>query len=679
MTEEIKNRINELIDLINYYSDQYYNTGVSEISDAEFDRLYDEYLQYAEEYPEIKDWENSPTKAVGAEVTGTFVKFTHKSPLLSIDQKSREIEELKKWYNKLENKQVIVEPKLDGITVNLNYEEGKFVNAATRGNGKIGDLITEQFKNTDTVYPKKLNNIKTLEFRGEAIIPYDYFVENNMKDEYSNPRNAVAGIMHSKDPEDVKDKGIQVMFYDIGVIDEGILTDSDDKNIEKIYEEGFCGTPHIICNSWDELKSCVEKRMNGYIIQQDGFNVLNVEGYPKAICDGIVIKANSIDEREQQGFSQKGPKWAFAFKFKPLQEITTLREVEWQIGKSGRVTPVAIFDAISLGGTTITRATLNNPSYMENLPLYDKEKGINLNYISSLCYGDKILVERSNDVIPRVVAIVEHITYTKCTPPTKCPKCGWPLRYDGTLLWCTNGNCPSQLLGKIQHWAKRNAMDIVGLSIKTIETLHEEGFLNSVADLYRLKDHRDELIKIDRFGKKSVDNLLKSIDESRTRELSRFIYALSIPNVGRVMSEDLAKKYKTIQNFIYHFDYDEILSLDSFGEVYAKSTYMWLYNRDNVDWIEEILEAGVTPKEFVEQKAESNKLDGKTFVITGTLSQPRNYFVDMITKNGGKIGSGVSKNTDYLLVGENAGSKLTKAEKLGIKILSEDEFNSMIS
>ena len=691
MEKNLKTKIEKLIADLNHYSDVYYNQGIQEVSDAEYDRLYDELLKYAEQYPEIKEWEDSPIKNVGADATSNFEKFTHKSPLLSIDQKSKEIDELKKWYEKIGSPEVIVQPKLDGITVNINYEDGKFVNAATRGNGYVGDLITEQFKATDTDYPK--NVWGDLELRGEAIIPYDKFLESNMSDSYSNPRNAVAGIMHSKDANDVKGKNIFVMFYDVGFTNmEQFQNKSDIERANLIKAYGFTTLPTCLCSNWEELKKCVETKFYGGIVEKDGFNILDLtlfeqvgnvlkqRTYLQAMCDGLVIKANDLDLREELGFSQKGPKWAFAFKFKPLQTITAVRDVEWQVGKSGRVTPVAQFDEISLGGTKISRATLNNPKYMSELPVYNAETGeFNLSYTRALCYGDEILVERANDVIPRVVAIAQHNTYDLIKYPEVCPECGEKLRFDGTLLWCDNDNCPSQILGKIEHWASKNAMDIVGLSSKTIETLHSEGFLNKISDLYNLKDHRDELLQLERFGEKSVDNLLNSIEESRTRDLARFIFALSIPNVGKVMSEDLAKYYKTIENLINNFSYNQILSLDSFGEVYANSTCEWLANIDNLRLIKEILEVGVNPKEVKTVKLDSNNLDGKIFVITGTLSQPRKYFEELIIKNGGKLGSGVSKTTDYLLAGEKAGSKLDKATKLNITIIDENEFTKMIS
>lgn len=679
MNEELEKTVKHLIEQINYYDRKYYEEGISEISDNEYDRLYEEFLSYAEQYPEIENWPDNPKKKVGAGKDANksnFVKYTHKSPLLSIDQKSRELDDLKKWFDKLGNKEVIVEPKLDGITCNINYEGGKFVNAATRGNGRVGDLITEQFKNTETTYPQTLDGINELEFRGEAIIPYDYFISSGMSNDYSNPRNGVAGIMHSKDPEDIVGKGIKVMFYDIGIVDD-IIGDRDSDNLELIYKQGFTRTPYVICKTWEELKKCVTSRMNGYVVEKDGFNVLDVIGYPQAVCDGLVIKSNVIAEREELGFSQKGPKWAFALKFKPLQAQTVLRDVKWQVGKSGRVTPVAVFDEIVLGGTHVTQATLNNIDYMSTLPMY-RNGEFDLKNPKALCYGDTILVERSNDVIPRIVAICDtDSTHARCVVPTHCPECGEPLVQEGPLTYCRGENCPSQVTSKITHFAGRNTMDIVGLGSTIVETLFDVGVLKSIPDVYRLKDKKDTLLSMERFGERSVNKLLESIETSKNRELSRFIFALSIPHVGKKMAEDLASYYKTIDNLIDNYSYDDIIKLDSFGEVYTKTTVEWFNKKSNIDLIKELISLGVNPMP-VENKVVSDRLSGKTIVITGTLSHPRDYFVSLIEENGGKVGSGVSKKTDYVLAGENAGSKLTKAESLNVPVINEEAFMEMI-
>lgn len=701
-------RINELKNQINRYDTQYYEDGVSDISDAEYDRLYDEYLSYVDKYPSIATIIDSPTKKVGAgQDSGKFTglpKFTHKSPLLSIDKKGKTLDELKKWYAALgDNVEVIVEPKLDGITCNLNYEYGKLVNAVTRGNGYIGDVITENFRTTDTKYPEEIGSGITMEIRGEAIIPYDFF-KKNLTEEYSNPRNAVAGIMRQMDSLEVKGKGVQVMFYDYGLTGNQPLSKDDYSDVRSMkHIFNFQNVPIYRCTSWQLLKHVVETRMDNLIQEIDGFNVLIDEDglYPQAVCDGLVIKVNNRYKREEIGFSEKGPKWAFAFKFKPLQATTRIDHVEWQVGKSGRVTPVAVFNEISLGGTKITRATLNNADYMRNLPLlYESKmvqdfesKGPDAAFSDfhqeimpcvqgrkdALQMDDKIIVERSNDVIPRIVAIAKHQNciyqddmetterlYQRRKTfdvPTHCPDCGQPLSNQYPLLYCTSSLCPSQITGKISHFASRDAMNIIGLGDGVIEALYKEGFLTSIPSLYHLKDYSDKLKELDFFGTKKVEKLLKAIEGSKTPELWQFIYSLSIEGVGKRASKDLAQRYHTLDNFL-NASIDELLMLEDMGEITSKGIVSYISNERALEMIYELVSLGVNPK-LVE--IEGDNLKGKTFVITGTLEYARNYYQEIIEKNGGKVSGSVSKKTTAVLIGKDAGSKEEKARGLVAK------------
>lgn len=733
-----ENRIKELKVLIAKYDKQYYENGVSDISDAEYDRLYDEYLEFENKYPELRTLSDAPTKRVGAgKEAGTSTslpKFTHKSPLLSIDRKAKDMESLKDFFEKCggEGKTFIVEPKLDGITCNINYEGGRFVNAATRGNGYIGDLITEQFKNTDTTYPKSIANNADLEIRGEAIIPFDYF-SRNLSADYSNPRNAVAGIMRQIDASEVKGKGVQVMFYDLGQYSLSNFTDSDYNNVAEIKDLGFQSVPVMKATSWTELRDIVNSHMNNMIQSIDGFNVLIADGYPQAVCDGLVIKVDSYDERTEIGMSEKGPKWMFAFKFKPLQVETTIRDVEWQVGnKTGRLTPVAVFEEVSLGGTKITRATLNNYDYMKNLPVeniiaktsrktytqevskpiedimfiqngdtlrdskYNESQGEeeceyikvgdiaddgfwidepnnwngewykfepNRFYLQSkgIHVGDKIIVERSNDVIPRIVAVkASYLCNPSFEVPNVCPDCGCPVEERYPLHFCTNPMCPSQMKGRIEHYASRDAMNIVGLGEAIVDIFFEKGFLTDLSSIYHLSDHRKELESLPKFGKKKVDNLLKEIENKKTPELWQFIYALCINGVGKKASKDLAQHYLTLDNFL-NATYDDLCSMQDMGEITAQGLVDFVSNDNAKDTIRKLLDAGVSPQAV---QVNGDKFAGMTFVITGTLQNPRKYYQDMIEKNGGKVSGSVSKKTNVVLIGTDAGSKETKARKL---------------
>lgn len=743
-----ESRIKELKVLIAKYDKQYYELGTSDISDAEYDRLYDEYLEFENKYPELRDLSDAPTKRVGAgKEAGTSTslpKFTHKSPLLSIDRKAKDMESLKDFFEKCggEGKTFIVEPKLDGITCNINYEGGRFVNAATRGNGYIGDLITEQFKNTDTSYPQSIADNADLEIRGEAIIPFDYF-SRNLSADYSNPRNAVAGIMRQVDAEEVKGKGVQVMFYDLGQYSLSNFTDSDYDNVAEIKNLGFQSVPVMKATSWTELRDIVSTHMNNMIQSIDGFNVLVADGYPQAVCDGLVIKVDSYDERAEIGMSEKGPKWAFAFKFEPLQVETTIHSVEWQVGnKTGRLTPVAVFEEVSLGGTKITRATLNNYDYMKNLPVLNVvtdashiqdvskpvedimfiQKGDVLKdskYMESqgeeeceyikvgdiaddgfwideptnwngewyefepdrfylqtkgIHVGDKIIVERSNDVIPRIVAVKEHMVNNPLFEvPNVCPDCGHPIEEKYPLHFCTNPMCPSQMKGRIEHYASRDAMNIVGLGEAIVDIFFEKGFLTDLSSIYYLADHRKELEALPKFGKKKVDNLLKEIENKKTPELWQFIYALCINGVGKKASKDLAQRYLTLDNFL-NATYDDLYSMQDMGEITAQGLVDYVSNDTAKDTIKKLLDAGVSPQAV---QVNGDKFAGMTFVITGTLQNPRKYYQDMIEKNGGKVSGSVSKKTSVVLIGADAGSKETKARKLvadgaDIKILDTE-------
>ena len=692
-------RAYELIELIKKYDKQYYEDGVSEISDAEYDRLYDEYLELENRYSELKNNPDSPTKRVGAgkEANTTVLpKFTHKSPLLSIDRKSKNLEDLKKFYEDCggDGTEVIIEPKLDGITCNINYENGVFANAATRGNGYIGDLITENFKMTDTLYPKSLSNNENLEIRGEAIIPYDFF-KKKLSKEYSNPRNAVSGIMRQIDPKSIKDKGVRVMFYDIGTYSNIMFEDSDYDRVDFIKLLGFNSVPVIMVDNYSDLEKVVNSKMNGMIQNIDGFNVLTVPKdekhnleYPKAVCDGLVIKVNSHKKREEIGYSLKGPKWAFAYKFKPLQAETTINYVEWQVGKSGVVTPVAVFDKISLGGTNITKATLNNYDYMRNMPTVDNYGNIDLEHRSHILKDDTIIVERANDVIPRIVAIKNHniCSHSKDNAvierieketktffkPSVCPVCGSELHKEDALLYCINPTCSAQIKGKIEHFASRDAMNIVGLGESIVDLLYEKGLLKSIDDIYKLPQKRSSLEKLEGFGKKKIDNLFKSIENSKNPELWQFIYALSIPNIGKRSSKDLANYFHNIGKLMSS-TYEQLINIEGFADNTINTMLDYIYSENFVEMINRLLEY-ISPRQI---QLNSNEFSGKTFVITGTLLRPRDYYQKIIESKGGKVSNSVSKKTYAVLIGKDAGSKAEKAYKFkndGINIIIlEDE------
>lgn len=761
MNKQDKQHAEALKQLIAKYDKLYYEEGISEISDAEYDRLYEQYVALEEKYPELAELPDSPTKRVGAGdyagKTTLLPKYTHKSPLLSINKKAKELSDLKAFYESIggDGTEVIIQPKLDGITVNINYEDGKFVNAATRGNGYIGDLITENFQNTNTSYPKTLSDDASIEIRGEAIIPYDFFKDNLSKN-YSNPRNAVAGIMRSINPEDVKEKGIQVMFYDIGLFKNISVSLFDKENIDFLQTSGFTSVPVLKTNNYQELEEIVSTKMNGMIQEIDGFNVLKVKNtqytYPSAVCDGLVIKVNDRNLREQIGMTEKGPRWAFAFKFKPLQAKTRIDHVEWQVGASGRITPVAVFDEISLGGVKINKATLNNIDYMKNLTvtLYDYKQPITLidmiapgdvlydsQYMKSqgeddcqfiivkaveedgfyidgeyagewypfeedryyfvkeskgLQMDDIIIVERSNDVIPRIIGIEKRGSFAyqqdwgtyqilkqrelTFKEPTVCPVCGKPTIQKGPLTYCQNPSCSAQILGRLKQFVSRDAMNITGLGEAILEEFVDRGFIQEPADIYQLEKYEAQIIALDKFGQKKFNNLLNSMNKSKKPTLAAFIYALCIPFVGKKTAKDLSKHFQTLDSFL-QCSYENLVSIEGISGTTASTIMEYLENPRHQNMIENL-------RDNIEVQDEVNTgisqiFTGISFVITGTLSKSRKYYQDLIVERGGKVVGSVSKKTNYVLLGENAGSKETKARDLiakgaKIQIIDEEEF-----
>lgn len=698
MTNKDRQRINELKKLIAFYDEQYYEKGISDISDAEYDRLYDEYLGLESQYPEIKTAPDAPTRRIGAgdkAGSSSLPKITHKSPLLSINNKSRELEDLRDFYESLggDGTEVIIEPKLDGITCNVNYENGVFLNAATRGNGYIGDLITDNFKETETKYPQILSKSVDLELRGEAIIPYDFF-KQNLSTAYSNPRNAVAGIMRNIDSKEVKDKGVHVMFYDVGKVKDFPLKDRDSDNVGYVKLIGFESVPVVVVDNWKDLKNTVKTHLNNMIKNIDGFNVLVADGYPQAVCDGLVIKANRKVLRENLGMTEKGPRWAFAHKFKPLQSLTRIDHIEWQVGKTGVITPVGVFDEIMLGGVKITKATLNNAMYMLDLPVLDSQEKIHI-FPYDTCFempqehgirmDDTIIVERSNDVIPRIVAI-QHRAKEKeqdenrlntFKVPQFCPVCGAPTEYIGPQIYCTGQDCSAQMLGKLEHFVSRDAMNIVGLGESALEDFMEQGWLTDFVSIYKeLPNRKMEIMNLERYGKKKTENLIKSIEKSRNIPLYRFIYALSIPGVGLKTAKDLAKTYQSITRFM-DGNYEELLLVDGVSNVSATAIDSWKTNDNHRNMVKELLQY-VLVEDDVGTKSDAFK--GKTFVITGTLTNPRKYYQELIESHGGKVSGSVSKKTYAVLIGNDAGSKEKKARDLvngGSEILLLDNENSI--
>lgn len=752
----------ELKEKIRMYDHAYYVLKQPLISDAEYDRIYKEYENLEKLYPELKT-PDSPTQRVGAEPLSKLEKINHKTPLLSIDQKSKTVEALAKWYQDCggDGVEVLIQPKADGLTGNLNYapcesEEFKsylgnievddtgsyLVNGATRGNGYVGELITENIRTIKSV-PLKIPFTGHLEVRGEIIISYNYFLKN-FSNEYSNPRNLAAGTIRQLDPRLVAERKPNMIFFDIGQCDKTFNKDTE--RLEFLKEQGFLVMPTKVVNNLKDLIDTCTSYFDWKIKIKDGFNVLDMEGYPDIVCDGLVIKVNDLKLREDLGTTAKGPRWAFAFKFKSLSCKTILREVLYQVGRTGKLTPVAVFDEVNLGGTKVTKATLNNEDYMRTLGptppeveeiKLDGHNGIisfeingenhriekitryvsndkkhvmylvktnlesiifpkraeletayvrkfkfpNIEFIEKeiepsffyLKLGDSITIERSNDVIPRVIGInylerekneVEDIEF-----PTICPTCGSSLEVVYPQHFCPNIDCPDRLKGSIEHFAQRDAMDIVGLGSSIIELFVQKGYLKSIKDIYTLYQYKDEILKLEGFGKKKVDNLLKAIEDSKSREFWRVLYALGIREVGKSMAKNLAKHFKSMEKLINATD-EELRQVEDVGDTTIQEIRSFFSNPKNLGIIEFLKSQGIKMED--DTKSESNCFEGMTFVITGTLYKgdnqvPRNVVQEIIEKNGGRTSNSVSKKTNVVIVGADAGSKEKKARDLVAK------------
>lgn len=666
---------------ITEYNIAYYEKGISLISDDEYDKLYAELEEMEREHPEFIA-SSSPTQVVGA---GQYAnssglgKIIHGSPLLSINNKSTSIADLLLWYDKMggDGTEVLIEPKLDGITINLSYQNGKLIQAATRGNGYIGESVlhnAEQISNISNKIP--LNHNSYFEVRGECVIPYDFFKEK-LSDNFSNPRNTVAGIMRKLDCKNIAAFGPKIMLYDFGKTEGVLLNDIDSDNIKFLRSLNLTTVPYLSVNSAKQLSDIVSSKMNGYIREIDGFSVLVNNGYPQAVCDGLVIKVNSYNLRDKIGMSEKGPKWAFGYKFKPLSATTRIDHIEWQVGKTGALTPVAVFDEISLGGTKITRATLHNYDYMQNLQVQNSEE-------TGLKCDDVIVVERGNDVIPHITEIVRRNVpvftnnletclnnFRRCETfmmPSSCPVCG--ARVSGGT--CTGLNCKAKLKAKVEHFVSRDAFNITGLGEALIDTLVDLEYIEDLPDVFELSNYKQELMELDGMGYKKYANLVNSAEACKRIDLSRFIYSLSIPGVGLKTAKDLEREYKSLDKFMKARK-EDLMNIDGIGDVVAEAIERFVSGEGEI--VERLIELGITINPLA---AKSDNLAGKTFVITGTLKNSRDYYVKIIENNGGKVSNSVSKKTDFILLGADAGSKETKAKELinkgaNIKILDTEE------
>ena len=644
------NRQRELVDILNKWAYEYYVLDNPTVSDKEYDALYDELRRLEAESGEV--YPDSPTRRVGGEPIKGFEKHTHIARLFSLD-KSTSTEELDAFLTRVEKlsggqPEYTVEYKFDGLTDCLTYEGGKFVRATTRGNGVVGEDVTAQVL-TIKSFPLVISYMGTLEVRGEAVIRLSVLDKYNERaaEPLKNARNAAAGAIRNLDPKITQQRKPDIYFYDVNYTSDGAPMSQTNAH-DFLVKEGFKVFPYFkICKTGDEVKEAIAE------IDRERHNI-------DVLTDGAVIKVDDARVREELGFTDKFPRWAMAYKFEAEEVTTLLKGVVWQVGRTGKLTPLAILDPVELGGVTVSRATLNN--YGDIL-----RKDVKI--------GSRVLVRRSNEVIPEILGTTEHFENSQeVEKPTVCPSCGTPLREVGAHLFCPNRDCVPRIVAMLDHYAGKNAMNIDGFSDSTALQLVNAKKVRNFADLYQLTE--EDLGELEGFKDKKIANLLTAIKNSKTPTMDAFIYAIGIEGVGRVAAKDLAARFKTM-DALRQATFEDLLALDNVGEITAKAILAYFNDENNVAQLEALAEVGVSPTWSDEKK--EGIFSGESVVLTGTLqSFKRSEAQKLIEARGGVCQSSVTTKTTLVVAGEEAGSKLQKAQKLGIKIIDEETFKSML-
>lgn len=664
--EEAKKRIEELTELIIKYDKAYFVDDNPLVPDAVYDQLFRELVELEAKYPEFV-LEHSPTKRVGSEPVDAFRKVEHEVPMLSLGNAFQE-QELLDFHRRVtqaigNDVEYICELKIDGLAVSLTYEDGKLVRGVTRGDGSVGEDITSNLKTIRSI-PLMIEETGKLEVRGEAYMPKRSFEQLNEERKekgeqlFANPRNAAAGSLRQLDPRIAAKRHLDMFAYGYGVwqIPE-VGTHSG--RLEKLQKLGFKINPHWeICRSIDEVIAFVKK----WTEQRSSL--------PYDI-DGIVVKVNDIKQQEQLGFTARTPRWAIAYKFPAQEAVTTLIDIELSVGRTGVVTPTAILEPVFVDGSTVSRATLHNEDHIRALDIR---------------IGDRVIIKKAGDIIPQVVRVLFEERKEGLEPyrmPDHCPACNSKLVHldDEVALRCINPDCPAQLKEGIIHFVSREAMNIEGLGEKIIEQLFDAGLIKSIADLYRLK--KEDLLPLERMGEKSVQNLLTAIEASKQNSLEKLIFGLGIRHIGEKAASLLAKNFKTM-DALKNATFDELVAIDEIGEKMAESVVKFFKEEKVVQLIEQLERLGINMT-YLKDEPEGQSIAAqavfanKTVVLTGKLEHfTRNEAKAIIEANGGKVTGSVSKNTDLVIAGEKAGSKLKQAEKLNIPVWDEEKFIEVI-
>ena len=661
--EEATKEVIQLREKLEYYAKKYYDEDSPEITDYEYDMMMNKLKALEKEFPELVD-KDSLTQKVGGHVKEGFKEVVHEVPLQSLQdifsfEELKEFDEKIKKQSKEENEELnyVVETKIDGLSVALEYIDGIFVRGATRGNGLIGEDVTDNLRTIKSI-PKVLNEKVTITVRGEVFIGTKEFEKLNEEQEilgkqlFANARNAAAGSLRQLNSKITETRPLDIYIFNVQKFDRNTMN-SHYEQLKYLEKLGFNVNPvKILCKNYEEVEEAINKI--GEDREELSFGI-----------DGAVIKVDSLSFREKLGTTYKTPRWAIAYKYPPEAKETIVKDIICQVGRTGVITPMAILEPVKVAGSTISKTTLHNEDFI-------KEKGLKI--------GDTVVIQKQGDVIPEVIRVVEEKRTGKekeFTMPKECPLCGSPaVRLDGeSATRCIGIECPAQLLRSIVHFVSKESMDIDGLGYKIVEQLIDKGLIKNIADIYSLK--LEDIASLKKNGKKFASNLIDAIENSKKQELYHLITALGIKQVGVKAAKVLAKKYKSIDNLM-NAELEELVTVDDVGEITANNIYEFFRQEQTIDMIEKLKSAGVNMN-IEEDDGIDNRFEGKIFVLTGSLEKfTRKQAEDLIEKYGGKTSSSVSKKTSYVLAGEEAGSKLTKAQELGVTIISENEFEEMI-
>lgn len=662
---DIRQEIEDLRELIKYHNDRYYNQDNPEISDYEYDMLLLKLMKLEEEHPEI-DSTDSPTQSVGGTAkreAGILVK--HNVPMLSLQDVFSK-EDVYSFVDKILRDKpdtvFVVERKIDGLSVSLRYQDGRLDKGVTRGDGiNYGEDVTENIRVIDDVVDRIKGQVPYLEVRGEVYMKTDDFnavndrLEAEGKKLFANPRNCAAGTLRQLDSQVVKERKLSLFVFNVQDT-RGIKFTKHSESLEWLRDQGFKVEDFRLCRTADEVWEAVNE-------------IAETRGNINYEIDGAVIKVDDLDAREHFGATSRVPRWAVAYKYPPEEKETVVREIRLSVGRTGRITPTAVFDPVHLCGTNVERATLHNQDRIDELDVR---------------IGDTIVVRKAGEIIPEVLYVNKEKRPKDTEPykiPLSCPSCNAPASrdYNTADIKCNNLNCPAQLTQHILNFVGRNAMDIKGFGEAYVEALIREGYVKDIADIFYLEKYRDEMIEKGLIGKeKNTDKLLRAIEESKGNDIDRLITGFGIRGIGRQAASELMNHFKSIHK-LKTATYEDLLTVKDMGHISSMAIIEFFSNNDNLETLSRLEQAGVNFESADEPIDMNSSISGLTFVITGTLpTMARAEMEELVKKHGGKISSSVSKKTDYLIAGEKAGSKLTKAQQLGVRVLSEEEVHKLL-